>query len=193
MQYLSATDLMNFLYCSRIIHFVHVLKRPQTATVKEYAGRRKSALFQDETRRRQLVKGMPHLRRQFGLYLKSAELGLHTVADCVLFDDRSQLAFPLEVKYGTAPRRLFRGQRYQVLMQALLLEKVTGFRSSCGYIRFLKDDKLVSIDTTHKHEVLDLFRNISHIISGECCPPPSPYKRRCVDCCYNSLCWGDVR
>ncbi len=193
MSLLSATDLMNYLYCERIIHFVYVLRLPQKTTQKELVGRRKSSAFEDEYKRRHLIPEMPLLRRAYEVYLCSPVLQLHTVADCILYDDKRKFAYPYEVKYGKAPAVLFAGQRFQVLMQALLIEKTSGYSVPKGYVRFLKDDKTIEVDTADKDCVGKAFEYIRLLVEREGWPNPTADKRKCFDCCYNLLCWGDVK
>ncbi len=191
--YLTATDLMNYAYCPRIIYFVHVLKIPQYTTSKELQGRKKYETFEDEHKRRQLVSDLAGLRREYRLHLSSEKHEIHTFADCVLFDDKERMAYPYQVKHGRKPHVLHRGQRLQICMETLLIEEVYDYHVPNGYIRFLVSDEVVRVDVSKKEEVLKEFGEIRTMLTSEVVPVPSPYRRRCADCCYNSLCWGDVR
>jgi len=191
--YLTATDLMNFVYCARIVFYVHVLKIPQVTTGKELAGRKKFDSFERESKRRLLVVELPHLRRAFRLHLVSDDHMIHTFADCILLDEDAKKGYPYQIKYGRRPRVPYRGQRLQVWMEALLVESQLHYEVPRAYIKYIPSDDLVEVDVTSKDAVLSEFQRIRRILKNEQCPAPTPYKRRCVDCCYNTLCWGDVK
>lgn len=108
-RFLTATDLMNYTYCPRIIHYVHVLKKPQFTTSKEYKGREKESDFQHKAKRTKVVKAYSLLPKLFKVMLESERLGIRTIIDSVMIDKEKNEAYPIQAKYAFTPLR-FTGQ-----------------------------------------------------------------------------------
>ncbi len=190
-QYLTATDLMNYSYCPRIIYYVHVLRSPQFTTKKELKGREKETEFKNKSKRTKVVKDYPKLPKQFRVSLVSENFGIKTIADAVMFDSDKGEAYPIQAKYSFKPDKIYKSQRNQLLMEALLIEESLGYRVPFGFIKFLKSGDLTKVLLNDKMIVLGLFGKIREIIGKEAFPKPTIYKRRCVDCCYGKSCWGE--
>ncbi|MBI5347119.1 MAG: CRISPR-associated protein Cas4 [Candidatus Aenigmarchaeota archaeon] len=164
-KFLTATDLMNYSYCPRIIYYVHVLKRPQFTTSKEYKGREKESDFQEK-------------------------LGIKTIVDSIMVDKEKNEAYPIQAKYSFKPSKLYRAQLFQIIMESMLIEECLGYKSPFGFIKFLRSGELVKVDTEkRRQEVLEAFQSIEKIMATESFPKPTKYRKRCVDCCFKSICW----
>ncbi|MEW6592789.1 MAG: Dna2/Cas4 domain-containing protein [Candidatus Hadarchaeota archaeon] len=48
----------------------------------------------------------------------------------------------------------------------------------------------MKIPLNDKTRVLQIISDIRETISKESFPPPTKYKKRCVDCCYRKMCWA---
>lgn len=189
-QYITATDIMNYSYCPRIIYYVHVLHEPQYTTKKEMKGREKENDFSQKGKRTKIVKEGPMLPKKFGLYLTSEKLGLKTKLDSVMFDEAKHEAYPIQAKYSYKPKTIYTTQKNQLLMESLLIEEALGYSSPHGFIKFLKSGDLVKLNLADKHSLLNILSEIKYILNNESFPKPTPYKKRCVDCCYKDKCWG---
>ncbi len=185
---MTATDLMNYLYCPRIIYFVHVLKKPQFTTKKEYVGRDKSRAFEHKAKRAKVVKDCSRLPKVFSKQLFSTSLMMRTTADAIMFNATENEAYPIQAKYSYKPKAVFRGQRLQLMLEGLLIEEVMGMKVPHGFIKFVKSGDLVKVWLGDKSEVLECLKAIKAIFSAECVPAPTGYKKRCVDCCYRNIC-----
>ena len=107
-----------------------------------------------------------------------------------MFEEGKKEAYPIQAKYSFKPKMIYRGQRNQLLMEALLIEESLGYRVPFGFIKFLKSGELVKVWLNEKERVIDLFVEIREIIEKERFPKPTRYRKRCVDCCYKAKCWG---
>src|SRR3989338_7236770 len=97
-RFLTATDLMNYSYCPRIIHYVYTLKKPQFTTSKEYKGREKESDFQQKAKRTKVVKTYPILPKLFKVMLESERLGIRTIVDSIMIDETNKKAYPIQAK-----------------------------------------------------------------------------------------------
>ncbi|MBI3412902.1 MAG: CRISPR-associated protein Cas4 [Candidatus Aenigmarchaeota archaeon] len=189
--YITATDLMKYVYCPRIIYYIYVLKRPQQVTKKEEKGINKETIFKREGKRTKIVKKYPPLPKIFNVRLSSEELGIRTIADSIMIDASKNEAYPIQTKYSFKPDKIFKTQKIQIMMEGLLIEKSLGYNVPFGFIKFLKSGELVKVPIHDKSDVIGTAEKVKEIIGTERFPKPTKYKNRCVDCCYRKMCWGE--
>lgn len=190
-RYLTATDLMNYHYCPRILYFIHTLKKPQFTTKKEYKGREKENVFQTQAKRTKVVKTYPKLPKKFKVQLISENLGIKTIADSIMIDKEKNEAYPIQAKFSFTPRKIYKGQKAQLVMESLLIEEQLGYVVPYGFIKFLRSGDLVKVNISEedKVKVLDTFNEILDLMSSEKLPKMTKYRKRCVDCCFKKICW----
>lgn len=126
----------------------------------------------------------------YDVTLESKRHGLITKADCIMFDTEKGEAYPVQHKYSYKPKVLYHTYIIQLLMEALLVEEQFNVLVPHGFIIFERSNETVKVDLSNKQKVLYAIEQIRGIIGGEAFPPPTEWKKRCVDCCYNKLCWG---
>ncbi len=189
--YLTATDIMKFVYCPRIIYYIYVLKQPQSVTKKEEEGIKKETVFIKKGRRTKLIKELPALPKIFRVNLSSEKFNFRTILDSIILNKDLNEAYPLQAKNTYTPRKLFETQKMQLLFEAILIEDCLNFKSPFGFIKFLKSNEIQKVTLSEKSKVFSLAKEIREIISKENFPLPTKYKNRCVDCCYRHNCWGD--
>ena len=190
-QYVTATDLMNYSYCPRIIYYVHVLRDPQFTTNKEFKGREKEITYRVNAKRTKVIKELPILPKEFKVHLVSEELGIKTIADSIIINKEKNEAYPLQIKFSYRPTVLYETQKNQLFMEALLIERQLKYKVSFGFIKFLKSNDIVKVNTKNKEIILLVFEKIRDIIENEAFPEPTKYLKRCIDCCYKQRCWGE--
>lgn len=188
-QFLPAKDLMNYHYCPRIIYYEHVLKSPQITTVKELNGRIKYEIFKEKSKRNKIVREFPKLKKSYDVTLSSDRLGLITKIDCIIIDEKNKVAYPLQIKDSIRPRKIYRTQKIQIALESALIEEQLGYKVPFSFIKFLKSGELVRV-FVKGNELGITLNEIDKIIKSEKFPPPTRYKKRCVDCCYKKMCWG---
>ena len=187
---LSAKDFLNYAYCPRIVYFMHVLKIPQETTKKEFKGREKYDEFKSKSKRTKIVKEFPKFKKIYNTRLESKEHGFQTLTDCIIFDDSKKEAYPIQAKYSFKPRKVYIGQKFQLMLEALLIEEVFNIKVPFGFIKYLRTGDLVKIPLSNKEDILLTAREIRNIIKNEWIPERTSYIKRCTDCCYKKLCWG---
>ena len=125
---ITAADLMNYEYCPRIVYFTRVLKLPQTKSAKQKKGLEKDFSFKKDTNRNKIIKGEsynPQLIRKYNVSLETEEYA--TKVDCLLINEESKEAYPLQLKYAKKPIcQYYKTQKLQLMFEAMLIEKVMG-------------------------------------------------------------------
>ena len=128
--------------------------------------------------------------RLYDVTIESKRHGLITKADCIMFDREKGEAYPIQHKYSFRPKAIYRTYIIQLLMEDLLVEEQFNVLVPHGFIIFERSKETVKVDLSNKQKVLYAVGQIRGIIGGEKFPPPTEWKKRCVDCYYNKLCWG---
>ncbi|RLG21248.1 CRISPR-associated protein Cas4 [Candidatus Micrarchaeota archaeon] len=190
--YLTAKDLMNFHYCKRLIYFENVLKIKQATTTKELKGRALHNSFSVSSKRTKIIKEFPYWPKIYNLRLKSDFLHLITTLDCLIINQTDNEAFPLEYKYSKKPRKIYKTMKLQLSLQALLVNELLHYSVKFGFIKFSKDNSLAKVSITDRdlEEVRTTISEVNTIVEKEILPPPTEYKKRCIDCCYFNICKG---
>ena len=187
---LSAKDFLNYAYCPRIVYFTYTLKIPQETTKKELKGREKYDEFKSKSKRTKIVSEFPKLRKIYNTHLESKEHFFQTLTDCIIFDDGKKEAYPIQAKYSFNPGKVYITQSYQLMLEGVLIEETFKCKVPFGFIKFLKSNDTVKVDLSNKQEIFAIADEIRDIIKNEAIPEMTPYKKRCVDCCYKKICWG---
>lgn len=183
---LIAADFMNYEYCPRIVYFVRVLKQPQTKSPKQKKGMKKDFSFK-KTKRTKIVKEHKvSLIKRYNILLETDEFA--TKVDCVAIDKENNLAFPIQLKYSSEPRKVYRTQKVQLMFEAILIEKLLDYKVPYGYIKYIKSNTIKKVWLREKDQLFKIAQKIREIIQNEKFPKATQYKKRCIDCCYKRLC-----
>lgn len=187
--FLTATDLMNYLYDPRIIYFVHVLKIPQATTSKELEGREKYEEFRKKSKRNKIIKELPKLPKLYDVYFASEKYGFATKVDCIVVNKEKNEIYPIQLKYSAKPKVLYRSQKFQIVMEAMLIEEHYSCQVPFGYVKFIKTGDFVKVPITEglKWELLRIFSEIEDVIRREKLPKPTPHKKKKIDSCYRNI------
>jgi len=186
---LTAADLMNLDYCPRIVYFTRVLKLPQTKSAKQKKGLEKDFSFKKDTNRNKIIKGKsynPMLIKKYNVSLETEEFA--TKVDCLLIDEEKKEAHPLQLKYAKKPNcGFYRTQKIQLMFEAMLVEKVLGYKVPFGYVKYELSGDLVKVNLENKEELFEAIEKVRQIITGEIYPEATKYKKRLVDNCYRRI------
>lgn len=185
---LSVSDIVNYTYCPRIIYFEYIMHEKQKQTAKTKKAKERHIEFSNRTKRTKTVKESAiKLPRRLNVPLVSKKLNLQTVIDCLFINGNE--AYPMDFKESFTPHSIYRGQKFQLAAQAMLL-KEKGFTVPFGYLKFLKDNNIVKVFIKEHHftTVTENLERIKEIIRKEFIPKPTQYTKRCVDCCFLNIC-----
>jgi len=187
---LTASHLLEYLFCPRFTYFEYVLGIPQheEKRFKVEVGRK----IHEKTRKTNpdyLRKRLGVKEKKLDVYLSSPS-GLRGIVDEILFLDDGTAA-PLDYKYAEYKDRTFKNHRYQLVFYAQLIKDNFQVPVTRGFIIYTRSrNKLIEVPIKEK-DFVELGKIISGIIDviHRCkYPNPTKYKARCPDCCYRNIC-----
>lgn len=182
---ITAADLMNYEYCPRIVYFTRVLKLPQTKSAKQKKGLEKDFLFKKETQRNKIIKGKTKqkLKKKYNISLETEEYA--TKVDCLLINEEKGEAYPLQLKYSKKPScGCYRTQKLQLMFEAMLIERVLGYRVPYGYVKYSLSNDVVKVSLVNREMLFEVMEKVRKIIINEVYPPETKYKKRLIDNCF---------
>lgn len=186
---ITAADIMNYEYCPRIVYFTRVLKLPQTKNAKQKKGLEKDFSFQKETYRNKMVDKKRisfQLIKKYNISLETEEYA--TKIDCLLINEKLKEAYPLQLKYSKKPKcNYYRTQKLQLMFEAMLIEKVLGYKVPYGYINYAISKDLIKLNLKDRSLLYEVIENVKNIIKNEIYPPATKYKKRLLDNCYKKI------
>ena len=186
----TASHLLEYLFCPRFTYFEYVLDIPQheEKRFKVEVGRkiheRARKINPDYLRKKIGVK-----EKQSDVYL-SSDMGIRGIVDEILFLDDGTAA-PLDYKYAEYKERTFKNHRFQLVFYAQLIKDNFHVPVTRGFIVYTRSkNKLVEVPIQQK-DFNELEKNVEALLDiiQRCrYPKPTRYKRRCPDCCYRNIC-----
>lgn len=191
---LTASHLLEYLFCPRFTYFEYVLHIPQHEEKR----------FKVEVGRKiheKIRKVNPgYLRKRLGVkeskldvYFASP-LGIRGIVDEILFLDDGTAA-PLDYKYAEYKERTFKNHRYQLVLYAQLIKDNFQIPVTRGFIIYTRSkNKLIEVPIYEKDfdNLGKIVKEILDIIQWCRYPRPTKYKQRCPDCCYRNICEKSV-
>lgn len=186
---ITAADIMNYVYCPRIVYFTRVIKLPQTKSAKQKKGLEKDFAFKKDTNRNKIIKGIsynPLLIKKYNISLETDEYA--TKVDCLLINEKFKEAYPLQLKYSKKPIcNYYKTMKLQLMFEAMLIEKVLKYKVPYGYIKYALSGDLIKIYLEEREELYDIIEKVKALIKNEIFPPATKYKKRLIDNCYRRL------
>ena len=186
----TASHLLEYLFCPRFTYFEYVLGIPQheEKRFKVEVGRkiheRVRKINPDYLRKKVGVKD-----KQSDVYL-SGRMGIRGIVDEILFLDDGTAA-PLDYKYAEYKDKTFKNHRFQLVFYAQLIRDNFHVPVTRGFIVYTRSkNKLIEVPIQQKdfNELEEIVKNLLDIIQKCRYPKPTRYKRRCPDCCYRNIC-----
>jgi len=187
---LTATHLLEYLFCSRFIYFENVLGIPehQEKRFKVVKGR-KIHKERAKINPGYLRKKLGVMDKKLNVYL-SSPAGIRGIVDEILFLEDGSAA-PLDYKYAEYKEKTFKNHKYQLTFYGKLIMDNYGVPVSKGFIVYTRSrNKVIEVPITDDmyKELGCIIKNMLDIIQKGFYPPPTRYKARCDDCCYKNIC-----
>lgn len=191
---LTATHLLEYLYCPRFTYFEHVLCIPeyQEKRFKVEKGRKIHETVR-KTNRRYLRKKLGVVDKKNDVYL-SSPVGIRGIVDEILFLEDGTAA-PLDYKFAEYKDKLFKTYRMQLVFYARLIRDHFKVPVTRGYIIYTRSrNKLVEVPLAAEDfgKLDKTIKGLWDVIIHSKYPKPTRYKRRCTDCCYRNICERSV-
>jgi CRISPR-associated exonuclease Cas4 len=191
---ITATHLLEYLYCPRFSYFEHVLDIP------EHQGKRfkveKGRTIHEVAR----TRNQAYLRKKIGVKDKQTDVylsspaGIRGSVDEVLFLNDGTAA-PLDFISAEYKEKIFKTYRFQLIFYARLITDNFQIPVNRGFIVYTRsNNKLVDIEITDDDYVKleKIIKEIQDVIYGCHYPKPTATKRRCPDCCYRNICESTI-
>ena len=187
---LTASHLLEYLFCPRFTYFEYVLNIPehQEKRFKVQKGR----VIHEKIRK--INPG--YLRKRLGVKEKKTDVylatpsGIRGIVDEILFLNDGTAA-PLDYKYAEYKERTFKNHRFQLVFYAKLIQDNFHVPVTRGYIIYSRSkNKLVEVSIYEKDfsELNTIIIDMLEVIEKCKYPPPTRYSQRCLDCCYRNIC-----
>ncbi len=187
---LTASHLLEYLYCPRFIYFEYVLGIP------ENQGDRFKVQKGRQVHERARKTNIAYLRKKIGVVDKKIDVyltgksGIRGIVDEILFLEDGT-ASPLDFKYAEYKDKIFKTYHYQLLFYARLIKDNYHVPVNRGFIVYTRSkNKLIEIPIRDRdfENLEEIISDMQTIIQGCGYPGPTRYKKRCLDCCYKNIC-----
>jgi CRISPR-associated exonuclease Cas4 len=184
---IPATDLKQWAYCQRIpfYHRVQGLYPPMTGKMKE-ALNAQEQFEKLEVRRRLEKYGLANARREFDVWLESAELGISGRVDLLVTNDERASVVDFKLTAGEPGEN----HRLQLGAYGMMTEERTERLVEQVFLYRIPDDRLFPIELTDalREQVNAAVAGIRNLEATESCPPPTSIRAKCAECEYANFC-----
>ena len=188
---ITASDILEYLFCPRFIYFENYLDIPQHEE-KRFKVQKGRTIHEDKMRvnPQYLRKKFGCLERRRSVYLSSTIKGIRGIIDEILFLDDSTAA-PLDYKYAEYKDVTFKNHKYQLAFYGQLIREHFEVPVNRGFIVYTRSrNKLIEVSITEQMyaELDEIISALLNIIQKGVYPEATKYKARCPDCCYRNIC-----
>lgn len=188
---INISDVLEYEFCPRFIYFMYCLdiRQHEELRFKVLAGREIHKKI-TQTNRNYIRKKIGCEARAFNVFLSSSDLNVKGILDEVLFL-KDGTAAPLEYKFAKYKETMFRTNKSQIVLQAVLIEENYNKRVNGGFVCFVRSNhKLVEVRIHQKDidKVKEEINEILRIIDKGYYPATKKNLKKCPDCCYRNIC-----
>jgi CRISPR-associated exonuclease Cas4 len=191
--FITASDIIEYLYCPRFIYYQNVLD------IKQHEHERYLVNKGRDIHELKMVRNKDYLRKSIGcidkdidVYLTSEKLHLVGRLDEVLtLDDNSKAS--LDYKFATYEEKLFKTLKNQQIVYSLLIEENFNCEVHKAFIIYVRSKNLIKeIEITNKDKdnSIKIINDIFDIINKCHFPTGTTNKLKCQDCTYKNLCFS---
>jgi len=187
---ITITDVLEHLFCPRFTYYLHCLNIPQheETRYKVLQGRQihhKKRM----TNQQYLRKKIPVTRKEIEIPLASKKHKIHGIIDEILFL-KDGTAAPLEYKFAEYKNKIHKTHKYQLTIQAILIQENYNTQVNQGYICYTRSNNLIKeikITQKNKENAIKIINEILEIVqTGHY--PHTKHTTKCTDCCYRNIC-----
>lgn len=189
--YITASLLIEYLFCPRFIYFISSLCIPQREE------KRKKVLIGRNLHNERSKTNIDYLRKRIGcvgkeinVYLSSKDLKIHGEVDEVLELADGTMA-PLDYKFSEYRDFTFKTHRYQSIFYGLLIKENYKKEVKKGFICYTRNKNLIKeilIKENDFEELKEFIKEIISITLKSFFPKGAKSKAKCIDCTYKNIC-----
>jgi CRISPR-associated exonuclease Cas4 len=189
--YVTASVLLEYLFCPRFIYFMNCLCIDQNED-KRFKVLKGREIHEDKERTNidYLRKRVGCVGKEIGIFMASNRYHIKGEVDEVLTLSDGTMA-PLDYKYAEYRETVFRTQRYQSVFYGLLIQESYGREVKRGFICYTRSRnylKEIQIKERDFRELKSLVSEIIDITQRCFYPRGRKYTTQCIDCCYRNIC-----
>ncbi len=189
--YVTASILLEYLFCPRFIYFMNCLCIDQNED-KRFKVLKGREVHEGKERANidYLRKKIGCMDKEIGVYMASEKSHIKGIVDEVLTLSDGTMS-PLDYKYAEYKDTIFRTQRYQSVFYGLLIKENYGKDVKKGYICYTRSKNLLKeIPITEKDftELQEMIVKIIDITQKCYYPKGTKFRNQCIDCCYRNIC-----
>jgi len=189
--FLTPSEVIEYLFCPRFIYFIHCLNIPQ------HEEQRFKVLMGRELHEKRSKSNKDYLRKKIGcikrenlVYLISERYHLKGEVDEVLLLEDNTRA-PLDYKFTEYKDCLYKTHKIQSILYALLIMDNYACKVKRGFLCYVRSKNLLKeiiFKDRDFEKINDIIIEMIFIIQNGYFPKATPYKVRCIDCCYKNIC-----
>jgi CRISPR-associated exonuclease Cas4 len=185
--FVNVNDVKQWVYCPRVVHYQRLYPAAGTPTAKMEMGHNYQNRIRDLMPRRSLRPfGFIKPKMEFERWMQDPKLGLQGKADLILY----VLGKVAVVDFKFTSSGLTRNIKLQLAAYSLLVESQTAVRPTVAFMYRIPDNEVIPLELNQqlRDETIQTIHDIRRMIQLERLPPPTPNRRRCVDCEFANLC-----
>jgi len=137
-----------------------------------------------------LRKKLGVVKKEINVFIASKQHHIKGIVDEVLFLDDGTAA-PFEYKFAEFKDTIFQTYKYQLILQAIMIEENYRRNVKRGFICFTRSNNHIETFEFTEQDFqngLAIVNEILEIIEKGFYPNKSKYKNKCIDCCYATIC-----
>jgi len=191
--YITASDIIEYLYCPRFIYYQNVLDIEQHEHERYLVNKGRDIHELKMVRNKDyLRKSIGCIKKEIDVYLTSEKLHLVGRMDEVLtLNDNSKA--PLDYKFAIYENKLFKTLKTQQIAYSLLIEENYDCKVNKAFIIYVRSKNLIKeikINKKDKEKTILIINDIFDIINKCHFPQGTKNKLKCQDCTYKNLCFS---
>lgn len=189
-EYITPSEIIEFLYCPRFIYFMKNLK------IRQYEEKRFKVQMGKEKHLEKTKYCVNQIRKKIGgvskeqeKYLISKKYGIKGIVDEIYLLNDGTYA-PLDYKFAEYKEKEYETYKIQMSLYSLLIEDLYNTRVNKFYLVYIRSKNLLKeleFDDRLRKKIIKYINDYKKIIKGNF-PKATSSKKRCIDCCYRNIC-----
>lgn len=188
---ITASDVIEYLYCPRFTYFMYCLDIPQHEEKRYKVQKgRDIHLVKAEINKNYLRKKLNVVKKEANVPLNSEKYQIHGILDEILFLEDGSAA-PFDYKFAEYKETLFSTYLYQSCIYAILIRENFNVPVNKGFVCYTRSNNLVKEISFTRNTFVEVEKTISEVvkvIETGIFPKRTKSTNRCLDCCYRNIC-----
>ena len=189
-QYVTPSELRQFLYCKRFVYFMKCLG------IRQYAEKRTKVQLGNKKHEEKTNVNKEYIRKKINGNCKfsnqkliSNKYKIHGVVD-ELYLLKGGTYCPLDYKFSEYKNKDFLTHKIQMTLYSLMIEEMYNCKVENFYLVYVRSKNLVKeikVSEELKNEAIGYLNEYRETLNG-IFPEATKHKAKCEDCCYSKIC-----